>query len=44
MAAPAKTLDLVERLDRNLRAHKQGPYKEAQARIEFIGPFAKALG
>jgi predicted type IV restriction endonuclease len=44
MAAPAKILELVERFDRNLRAYKQGPYNEAQARIEFIDPFFKALG
>jgi hypothetical protein len=36
--------DLVERFDRNLRAYKQGHYNEAQARIEFIAPFFKALG
>jgi hypothetical protein len=44
MAAPAKILELVERFDRNLRAYKQGPYDEAQARVEFIDPFFKALG
>lgn len=44
MPAPAKILDLVERFDRNLHAYKHGPYNEAQARIEFVDPFFKALG
>jgi len=44
MAAPAKILDLVESLDRNLRAYKQGPYNEAQVRSEFIDALFKALG
>ncbi|MFQ5341258.1 MAG: type I restriction endonuclease, partial [Anaerolineae bacterium] len=44
MTAPTKVLELVERFDRNLEAYKQGHYKEAQVRQEFIDPFFKALG
>jgi type I restriction-modification system DNA methylase subunit len=44
MPAPTKILELVELFERNLRAYKQGPYNEAQARSEFIDPFFKALG
>jgi type I restriction-modification system DNA methylase subunit/predicted type IV restriction endonuclease len=44
LTAPTKVLELVERFDRNLDAYKQGQYKEAQVRQEFIDPFFKALG
>jgi len=44
LTAPTKVLELVERFDRNLEAYKQGHYKEAQVRQEFIDPFFKALG
>jgi hypothetical protein len=44
MPAPPAILELIERFDRNLRAYKQSPYNEAQARSEFIDPFFKALG
>jgi len=44
MSAPESIKQLVERFESNHEAYRSSRYKEAQARIEFINPFFKALG
>ena len=44
MPAPKEILDLVERFDQHLDAYRNGTYKEAQLRQEFLDPFFRALG
>lgn len=44
MPAPGEVIKLVERLDLHLDAYRNGIYKEAQLRQEFLGPFFRALG
>ena len=44
MPVPKEILDLVERFDQHLDAYRNGTYKEAQLRQEFLDPFFKALG
>lgn len=44
MPAPKEVIDLVERFDQHLDAYRNGSYKEAQLRQEFLDPFFKALG
>lgn len=44
MPAPKEILDLIERFDQHLDAYRNGTYKEAQLRQEFLDPFFKALG
>ena len=44
MNPPKKLHQLCGRFQRNLAAYKQGRYKEAQLRREFIDPFFKLLG
>ena len=44
MPAPKEILDLVERFGQHLDAYRNGTYKEAQLRQEFLDPFFRALG
>ncbi|HUU29021.1 MAG TPA: TaqI-like C-terminal specificity domain-containing protein [archaeon] len=44
MPVPDKVLELIERFDSNLESYKQGIYKEAQVRCEFIDPLFEELG
>lgn len=44
MPAPKEILDLVERFGEHLDAYRNGTYKEAQLRQEFLDPFFRALG
>jgi len=44
MSAPKDILDLVERFGEHLDAYRNGTYKEAQLRQEFLDPFFRALG
>ena len=44
MPAPKEILDLVGRFDQHLDAYRNGTYKEAQLRQEFLDPFFRALG
>ena len=47
LAAPLETRrkieGLVQRFARNLDVYTRPEYKEAQARVEFVGPFFEAL-
>ena len=44
MPVPKSIIELVERFDDNLESYKQGKYKEARLRREFIDPFFEELG
>ncbi len=44
MPTPKKLLQLCQRFERNLDAYKQGRYKEAQLRKEFIDPLFGLMG
>ena len=44
MTAPKEINRLIERFQANRDVYCSSQYNEAQARIEFIDPFFKALG
>ncbi len=44
MTAPKEINRLIERFQENRDVYCSSQYNEAQARIEFIDPFFKALG
>ena len=44
MTAPKEIKGLIERFQENRDVYCSSQYNEAQARIEFIDPFFKALG
>ena len=44
MPAPDTIKSLVERFERNYEQYHSPKYNEAQARLEFINPFFKAMG
>ena len=44
MTAPGAVLKLVQRFQEQIEDYREGKYKEAQVRTEFIDPLFEALG